>query len=113
MYSGYETDFDWSSILQVWGPRILGAVLILVVAWLVARALKWALARGVNSIPAVAKHAQGADPKSTPGARLGDVLYWLVLLVGVVAALSALQLQQVAAPVNTLLTGFFSYLPHV
>jgi len=113
MYSGYNTDFDWSQMLQVWGPRILGAVVILVVAWLVARALKWGLARGVNNIPAVARHAQGADPKSTPGARLGEVLYWLVLLVGVVAALSALQLSQVAAPVNTLLNGFFSYLPHV
>lgn len=110
---GYDSNFDWSALLQAWGPRILGAVAILLVAWLVARGLKWALARGVNSLPAVAKHNQGADPKTSVGARLGDVLYWLVLLVGVVAALSALQLSQVAAPVNTLLTGFFSYLPNV
>jgi hypothetical protein len=114
MNSDYDyNNFDVGQMVQVWGPRILGAILILVVAWLVGRALKWALARGINKIPAVAKHSEGADPKATPGARLGEVVYWLVLLVGIVAALSALQLAQVAAPLNTMLYGFFSYLPNV
>jgi hypothetical protein len=115
MNSNYDHDpgLDWSALLQDWGPRVLGAVLILLAAWAIGTGLKWALSRGVDRIPALAKHNQTVDPKATLGRRLGDIAYWLVLLIGIVAALGALQLSQVAAPLNTLLTGFFAYLPNI
>lgn len=113
MYPTYDTDYDFTGMLQLWGPRVLAALAILIAAWLIGRAVKWAIARGVDKIPALAHHNQGVEPKSTAGARLGDVAYWLILLVGIVAALSALQLSQVVTPLNTLLTNFFSYVPNV
>ena len=113
MNTTYDNSYDFSAMLQLWGPRVLAALAILIAAWAIGRAVKWAIARGVDTIPALAHHNKGVEPKATAGARLGDVAYWLILLVGIVAALTALQLSQVVTPLNTLLTNFFSYIPNV
>lgn len=113
MDMNYEYD-KWSTLLQIWAPRVIGAVIIMAIAWIVGRALKWAIAKGVDKLPVAHHHNRtGSDPKATVGHRLGDVAYWLVLLFGVIAALKALQLDAVAAPVNTLLNNVFSYIPNV
>ncbi|RYG63010.1 hypothetical protein EON77_21495 [bacterium] len=41
----------WDALIYEWAPKALGAVLILLAAWLVGKAVKWALARGINRIP--------------------------------------------------------------
>ena len=99
--------------LALWGPRIIFAVAILLVAWALGRGLKWALARGVDKLPGAKTHNAGLEPHQTIGSRLGEVGYWLVLLFGVVAALNVLQLGQAAGPLNTLLTTTFGYIPNV
>ena len=111
-----EPAFSMRSVenwLVEWGPRILGALAILVVAYLVGKAVKWALAKGIDKIPGAHHANQGADKKETIGARLGDVGYWLVLLIGIVLALNTLQLTAVSAPLNTLLNEFFAFVPRL
>jgi len=112
MYNDPNVD-QWSAQAQVWGPRILFAIAIVLVAWIVGRALKWALAKGLDRLPGATTHNQGLEPHQTIGARIGDVAYWLILLVGVVAALNVLDLGQAAGPLNTLLTTTFGYIPNV
>jgi hypothetical protein len=99
--------------LQEWGPRILAAAAILIVAYLVGKAIKWALAKGIDKIPGAHHANQGADKKSTIGARLGDVGYWLVLLFGIVLALNQLRLTGVVEPLNAMLTDFVQFIPRV
>lgn len=101
------------SWLQEWGPRILGALAILIVAYLIGKAVKWALAKGIDKVPGAHHANQGADRKSTIGARLGDVGYWLILLFGVVLALNQLQLTGVVQPLNAMLTDFVQFIPRV
>lgn len=112
MYS--EPAFSTASIgawLREWGPPILAAIAIVVVAYLIGRAVKWALAKGIDKVPG-ARHAnEGAAKNETVGARLGDVGFWLILLVGVVLALNTLQLTAVSAPLNQLLGEFFAFVP--
>ena len=111
-----DTDLSMRGVenwLQEWGPRILAAVAILVVAYLVGKAVKWALAKGIDKIPGAHHANQGADKKGTIGARLGDVGYWLVLLVGIVLALNTLQLTAVVQPLNAMLTDFAQFLPNL
>ena len=99
--------------LAVWGPKILGAIAILVVAYFVGKGVKWALAKGIDRIPG-ARHAnEGHDKGATIGARLGDVGYWLVLLVGVILALNMLNLTGVVTPLNVMLTDFMSFVPNL
>lgn len=112
MYNDPNVD-QWSAQAQVWGPRIIFAIAIVLVAWIAGRALKWALAKGLDRLPGATTHNQGLEAHQTIGARIGDVAYWLVLLVGVVAALNMLDLGQAAGPLNTLLTTTFGYIPNV
>lgn len=112
----YDTGYEfigWEALLEVWAPRVLGAVLILVAAWFIGKAVKWALAKGVDRIPGASKANLSENPKHSVGHSLGDVALWLILLFGVVAALGVLNLGQVVTPLNALLTQVASFLPNV
>lgn len=103
----------WDALLYEWTPKIIGALLILIAAWIIGKAVKWALARGINRIPGASKATTSENPKHSVGANLGDVAFWLILLFGVVAALGVLNLGQVVAPLNSLLTQVASFVPSV
>lgn len=109
---GYEF-IGWEALLQVWAPKVLGAVLILVAAWFIGKAAKWALAKGVDRIPGASKASLSDNPKHSVGHSLGDVAFWLILLFGVVAALGVMNLGQVVSPLNTLLNQIAAFLPNV
>jgi hypothetical protein len=99
--------------IYVWGPRILAAVVILVVAHFAAKAVKWGIARLVDRVPGVSGHNAGAPKNETVGAKLGEVGYWLVWLIGLIAALNALQLGQIVQPLNQMQAEFFEYIPRI
>ena len=51
---GHRGDgINFQGELSEWLPRILGAIAILVVAWIIARAAKWAIAKIVDRVPAL------------------------------------------------------------
>lgn len=106
MYSKYET------MALDWGPRIVGAVLILIVAHFLARGAQWALAKLIDRVPGVNQQQLG-EPKKTTGYQLGQLGYWLVLLFGVIAALTMLGLSSVVTPLNALLTGILAFIPNI
>jgi len=95
-----------------WGPRILGAIAILIVAWLVARAAKWAIAKLVDRVPALRKHYD-QEPGATLGTMLGEIAFWLILLIGIVLALQPLQLSGVLTPVQVMTSNALSFVPNV
>lgn len=108
---------DW---LSIWGPRILLALLILVIAHFAAKAVKWAIAKGVDRIPYLSRRDGASAASAKPSgpdisARLGEVGYWLVWLLGLMAALQQLGpwAQPVVTPLNGMLAGFFNYLPSI
>lgn len=103
--------------LQFWGPKIALAVIILVVAHFAAKAVKWAIAKGFDRIPFFARRDSdgpgGAKPAADVGERVGEVGYWLVWLLGLMAALNVLTLDYIVAPLNAMIGGFLEYLPSV
>lgn len=108
---------DW---LTLWGPRILLALLILIVAHFAAKAVKWAIAKGIDRIPFLSRRDSadtgGAKPAGPDiGERVGEVGYWLVWLLGLMAALAQLGpwAQPVVTPLNGMVAGFFNYLPSI
>jgi hypothetical protein len=111
----YRTDADtgyWQGELMYWAPRILGAIAILVVAWLLARAAKWAIAKAVDKVPALRKHYE-AEPGKTLGSLIGDIVFWLILLIGIMVALQPLRLGGVLDPVRQLTTNALAFIPNV
>lgn len=103
--------YRMGDMLAVWGPRILGALLIVIVAHFVAKAVQWGMAKLIDKFPGAASHNRDRQPKETLGYQLGQLGYWLVLLIGVIAALSVLQLTGVVGPLNSLTMGVLSFIP--
>ena len=100
---------DWIEV-QNWGEKIVIALLILVLTWLIARAVKWAFAKLVDSIPALRHHTSSGD---TVGHSLGRVLALLVWLLGLVAVLQVFDLNTVLSPLRTLLDQVGAYIPRI
>ena len=124
----------FNDLLYTWGPRVLGAVVILIVAYIIGKAVKWALAKVLDRVPAISKHNQamaqgsgtqvsgesvsgsrdsGGGSTTTTGAQLGNVAYWLILLFGIVAALNTLGLGPIVAPLTTMLADVMGYIPNI
>ena len=102
----------WQAEFTHWAPRILGAIAILIIAWLLARAAKWAIAKVVDRVPALKKHYE-AEPGKTLGSLIGDIAFWLILLIGIMLALQPLELGGVLEPVRQLTTNVFAFIPNV
>jgi hypothetical protein len=111
-----------SAMVSRWGVPVLLAALILIAAHFAAKAVKWAIAKGVDRIPFLSRRdsagAVGAKPAVDVGERIGEVGYWVVWLLGLIAALSQLAvaapgLNNVTAPLNNMLNGFVTYVPSI
>jgi len=98
--------------LVLWGPRILIALVILAVTWLVARALHWAISRAVARTPALQRHTPG-DSHETIGHQLGTIARLIVWLVGIMAALQYLGVGEILQPINQLTGDIFHFLPRL
>ena len=93
-------------------PRLLGAAALSVVAWLVA-----SIVRGViNKAMSASKldDTLSASANMPPiGERLGQILFWLVILMFVPAVLQALEMRALLNPVNAMLTQALSFVPNI
>ena len=112
MSSTFDPD-RWAPLIGSWAPTLLLAAIYLVGAWLVAKLVKMLVGSAINRLPLVKSQHPGTPFEASVGAKLGDVAYWLVLLIGVVAALQTLGLSQVVEPLTVLMSNFFSYIPHL
>jgi hypothetical protein len=111
MYQNTEPARYWQQQLIEWGPKVLFAILILVITHFVAKAVQWGLAKLVNRMPVLKRHpGVGGD---SIGTELGRLAYWLVWLVGLIAALQPLGLSGVLTPVTALTNEVFAFLPRL
>jgi hypothetical protein len=95
--------------------NLIGAIVILIVGWIVA-----AIVSGIvknllkrtdldNRIARAVVGPNAAEPKVEN--LVGAVVFWLIILLTIVAFLNVLQLTTVAAPLNTFLNQIFAFLP--
>jgi len=110
----YQVDSGayWQAQLMHWGPKVLIAILILVVTWIVARAVKWVLQKAIDRSPALKRHVTGT-PEETVGHQLGTIAKLIIWLVGIMAALQFLGFARILEPINELVTEIFVFLPRL
>ena len=110
----YQVDLGayWQAQMMLWGPKILIAILILIVTWIVARAVGWVLRKAIDRSPALKRHVTGT-PEETVGHQLGVIAKLIIWLVGIMAAVNFLGFPQVLAPINELVTEIFAFLPRL
>ena len=111
MYQTTEPAAYWQQQLVEWGPKVLFAILILVVTHFIAKAVQWGIAKLIDRMPVLKRHpGVGGD---SVGTELGRLAYWLVWLVGLIAALQPLGLSGVLTPVTALTNEVFAFLPRL
>lgn len=109
MYSNDTPAAYWQEQLIIWGPKILIAIVILIVTHFLAKAVQWGIAKMVDKIPVLKRDPDvGGD---SVGKELGRLGYWLVWLVGLIVALQPLGLSGVLTPVTNLTNEVFAFLP--
>lgn len=101
---------------------IAGAALILIAAHFVAKGVKWAIAKGIDRLPFLSRRDSagpgGEKPTIDIGERVGEVGYWVIWLIGLIAAIEEIKnvfpgLAPVAQPLNTMVEGFITYVPNI
>ena len=98
-------------------PNILAAIVILIAGWIVARLLRAAVGRGLRVIrfPVLTAKAGIDDFLKTGGVEksttdvVAILVYWLVMLIVLVAAVTALQLDAASIVLNQILF----YIPNI
>jgi hypothetical protein len=98
-------------------PRLLGALVILLVGWLLAKAVEALVAKGLRLVRfnEVADRAEldqfltRAGVRLDPAAVVGKLAYWFLFLIFVGAAFNSFGLPQVTAVINQIV----AYLPNV
>src|SRR5215210_5810539 len=111
MYRSEAPAAYWRDQLFLWGPRVLFAILILIVTHFVAKGVQWGVAKGIDRMPVLKRHPR--EGGESVGTELGRLAYWLVWLVGLIAAPQPLGLSGVLTPVTSLTNEVFAFLPRL
>ena len=90
--------------------KVLIAVVILVVTWLLAKAAKWAFAKLVDNVTFLQRNTSSGE---TIGHQLGKVVALLIWLFGLLAILQVFSLGGVMQPVTTLLNSIMGFIPNL
>jgi len=111
MYQTEPPAAYWREQLFQWGPRVVFAILILIATHFIAKAVQWGVAKLIDRMPVLKRNREaGVD---SVGTELGRLAYWLVWLVGLVAALQPLGLNEVLTPVTVMTNEVFAFIPRV
>ena len=98
-------------------PQLLGAGLLLLLAWIVASIMRVVISRVLGAAKLdqrLARETGVEDEKSVAlTATLADTAYWLVFLFFLPAVLNALSLQGLLAPVQGMVNKILDFLPNL
>lgn len=103
--------------MSVYLPRLLGALAILIVGWLLAylvsRLVRAALRRTTidNRIASWVKGEEGETPDIEPA--IGKLVFWFLMIFVLIAFFSQLQLAAVSEPLQNMVTSILNALPNV
>lgn len=94
--------------LGPFAPRVIGVLVILLVAWVAARLVRAAVQR-VGASVQLDTRLRSAGLSAT----VANVAYWLVWLFALPALLGTLELDALLEPVNTMLSRMLGFLPNL
>lgn len=98
-------------------PLLLGAAALLLLAWIIASALRFLVTQVLRRLRIDAWLSQQADVETADetavSTTLGNVVYWLVFLLFLPAVLDALNLQGLLLPVQSMVDEILGTLPNI
>ena len=103
---------DMTSSVVAFVPHLVAGAALGLAAWVVASLVR-ALTNKVMSLSHIDERLSQAAQMSPMGETLGQVLFWLVVLLFMPAILQALGLTALLTPLTTLLNETLGFVPHV
>ena len=100
-------------------PKLVGAGILLGVAWLIATIVKLVTVRGLQAIRFDERLNQETQNDTVNlnqlslSETIGNALYWFIFLLFLVPILDTLELRQALLPVQSLITDILSILPNI
>ncbi|MEO1186407.1 MAG: hypothetical protein AAFX46_17755, partial [Cyanobacteria bacterium J06636_27] len=110
--AGDATQAALAKVLEIL-PSLLGAVAILFIGWLVAyiaKAIVQGLLSRTNIDNRIASGLTGSDSVQVEK-FIGSLVFWVILLITIVAVLDTLNLQVASQPLNSFLNQIGEFLP--
>jgi hypothetical protein len=118
-----QLNLFWESTQQFFNeiavalPQIIGALLILLVGWIIARVLKRLVVRGLKLIrfnfltekSGIEKFLSEGGVKVSSIDVIGTLVYWIIMLVVILATLNSLKL----TAASTLFNEIMLYIPNI
>lgn len=111
MFEDNQQITHMSYMFSVWGPKLLGAIAILIITYFIAKTVRWGLTTGINKLPFLQKASSYQEPSLSES--IGTLGYWLVWLIGLLVALQPLGLTQALGPINVLTSEVMAFLPRI
>ncbi len=97
-------------------PQLIGAAVLLLLAWIIASAVRWLVTRGLVALKVDERlsDSAGIEAERMPVSKsVADALYWLVFLLFLPAVLTALNLQGLLSPVQGMVDKVLAFLPNL
>src|SRR5215210_3882585 len=98
-------------------PQLIGAIVILIVGYIVAKVLQAVVTRVLGAIGfdgwmergGIKQFFDRADTRQTPTSVLGKLVFWFIFIIAIVMATDALGIRQVSAVLSQLI----AYIPNI
>jgi hypothetical protein len=110
----------WVNVQNQIPGGVLGALIILIVGWVIARLLQAGVTAGLRRTgldrrlaPAISNDPAATTAPGDTAQVIGRIVFWLVMVFVLIAVLDALGLELVTAPLTGLLAGIFEFLPRL
>lgn len=94
-------------------PRIAGALAILIIGWLVAVLIRAGIRKALSLFRLNQKVAKGGDITINLESGIAKGVYWIIMLIVLIAAFNILDLELVSRPLDALVTQVFQYIPRL
>jgi len=105
---------NMTSQATYYAPKLVAAAIIIVITIIVAMIVRALIAKGINATGLAKKANSTAEPGAkTLGFNLGTAAYWVIILIGMIQALTKLDMTTIVDPLNDMLTQIMAYLPKI
>lgn len=99
-------------------PNVLGALLLLLIAWIVATIVRAIFTKGLKKAGVDKAMVKGHMAKTKEAAdsqldSIGKILYYLIFILFIPSVLQALNMQNVAQPISNMMDKLLAFLPNL
>lgn len=101
-----------ATTVMMYLPRLLLAIVLAVVAWLIATIVRTIVDKALSATNLDERLSKGAEMKPL-SQTMGNVAYWLVLLLFLPAIVGALQIEGLMMPLSTMTSDLLGILPNL